>query len=270
MIVHHLKCGSIDQPWGEMVCHVLLVESDAGLVLVDAGFGLEDIADPAKRIGPFRHFLRTELAPEETARRQVEALGYSADDVRHIVVTHFDSDHIGGIADFPEAQVHATSAEVLGSMIAPSRRERIRYRAAQWDHGPKVVEHEPAGEAWRGFAAAKEIDEIGPGVVLVSLPGHSRGHAGVAVDAGDRWILHAGDAFYHVGGVDGCSKIPRILRTSEALIAFDRKALRANQERLAELYQRQEPDLTVICAHDPSMLYACQAAVGAGPTDEAR
>lgn len=28
----------------------------------------------------------------------------------------------------------------------------------------------PEGEGWRGFAAAKQLDEISPGVVLISLP----------------------------------------------------------------------------------------------------
>jgi hypothetical protein len=39
------------------------------------------------------------------------------------------------------------------------------------------------------------------------------------------------------------------------LTAFDRKQLRANQERIAELYRRQEPDLLIVSAHDPT-LYA--------------
>jgi glyoxylase-like metal-dependent hydrolase (beta-lactamase superfamily II) len=30
----------------QQVCHVLLVETDNGLVLVDTGYGLDDIADP--------------------------------------------------------------------------------------------------------------------------------------------------------------------------------------------------------------------------------
>ena len=86
--------------------------------------------------------------PEETAARQVERLGYRRADVRHIVLTHFDADHIGGLADFPDAQVHVTAAEAQGSMIAPSPHEKLRYRAAQWAHHPKIVEHTPDGEPW--------------------------------------------------------------------------------------------------------------------------
>ena len=146
-----------------LVYHVLLVETETGLILVDTGFGMDDIAYPARRLGPTRHLIRPVFNPDETAVRQLEQLGFRRADVRHIVVTHFDIDHIGGISDFPHAQIHVTAAEVLGAIRSPSRRERLRFRPAQWEHGPNIVEHHPDGKKWRGFAAAKPLDEIPPG-----------------------------------------------------------------------------------------------------------
>lgn len=252
MKVHHLNCGSMNMPGAPLIAHVLLVETDNGLVLVDSGFGTQDCADPT-RLGPSRFMSRPVLNRDETAIAQVEALGFRAEDVRHIVITHFDLDHIGGISDFPEAQVHATAAEVSASMTSPSQQERIRYRAVQWAHGPKIVGHSPDGEKWRGFAAAKELDDVASGIVLVSLPGHTRGHAAIAVDAGHRWILHSGDSFYHYGTLDGHTHVPRTLTIQESLLAFDRKAMRDNQARLAELYHRGDPDLLIVNAHDPTL-----------------
>jgi glyoxylase-like metal-dependent hydrolase (beta-lactamase superfamily II) len=260
MKVHHLNCGTMLPPaTPRLVCHVLLVEAPTGLVLVDSGFGLDDIADPRRRLGGSRVLIRPVLEAEETAARQVERLGSRREDVRHIVLTHFDADHIGGLSDFPHATVHATDAEVLGSMVSPSRRERSRYRPAQWAHGPKIVEHRPDGERWRGFAAAKELTDVAPGLVLVSLPGHTRGHAAVAVDTGGRWILHAGDAFYHHGTLDGHSRVPGTLRAMESLIAYDGKRVRDNHARLAELYRRADPDLLIVSAHDPALLEEARA-----------
>jgi glyoxylase-like metal-dependent hydrolase (beta-lactamase superfamily II) len=253
MKVHHLNCGTMDAPGAPIVCHVLLVETDNGLVLVDSGFGLHDCADPT-RIGPSRHLLRPTFDVDETAARQVEKLGFRRDEVRHVVTTHFDMDHIGGLADFPDAQVHVTSAEALGAMRPPTRMEKFRYRSAQWSHGPNIVEHDPDGEKWRGFAAAKELEAVSPGIVLVSLPGHSRGHTCIAVDAGHRWVLHCGDAFYYAGTIDGMSEVPTSIKLSESLIAFDRKRVRDNHARLAELYARKEPDLLIVSAHDPKLL----------------
>lgn len=114
--------------------------------------------------------------------------------------------------------------------------------------------NEPNGERWRGFAVAKEPKAISPGIVLVSLPGHTRGHACVAVDAGHRWVLHCGGAFYYAGTVDGRSPVPLRIKLTENLVAFDRKALHDNHSRLAEFYALQQPDVVIVSAHDPKLL----------------
>lgn len=260
MRIHHLNCGSMRAVGHDLVAHVLLLETErAGLVLVDTGFGLEDVADPARRLGPTRRLLHPALDEGETARRQVEALDLDPADVRHVVLTHFDLDHVGGLSDFPDAQVHVTAEEARGAVHAPRGRERQRYRPAQWAHGPHLVEHARTGESWRGFAGARELTEIAPGIVLLPLPGHTRGHAAVAVAAGDRWVLHAGDAFFQRGTVDG-SPTSRVLTLAETAMAWDRAQVRDNHARLAEL--AADPgasDLEIVCAHDPVMLADARA-----------
>jgi glyoxylase-like metal-dependent hydrolase (beta-lactamase superfamily II) len=259
MKVHHLNCGTMHPPKGPVcVCHVLLLETDNGLVLVDAGFGINDCADPKARVGPVRLFTRPEFRATETAAHQIDRLGFRRDDVRHIVVTHLDTDHVGGAADFPRARLHVTSAETVAAFASPTRAERVRYGRQQWLKEHEIVEHSPNGESWRGFSAVKELDEIAPGVVLVSLPGHTRGHACIAVDAGHRWILHCGDAFYHYGSLDG-SRVPRTLWAMETAVAFDRKRMWDNHARLAELHRMQEPDLIIAAAHDLELFERARA-----------
>lgn len=258
MKIHHLNCGTMHPPGADLVCHVLLIETPNGLALVDSGFGTADITNPQARIGPARFFTRPTLDPSETAIAQVRSLGFDPTDVRDIVVTHFDADHIGGLSDFPQARVHTTAAEVLAAITEPSRRERIRYHKAQWAHGPQIVEHVPDGDLWQGFAAAKPLEEIDRDVVLVSLPGHTRGHAAVAVNDGRRWLLHAGDAFYHPATIGGPGSAPLALRLMERVVATAPQQVRDNHARLTELRSRQEPDLLVVCAHDPSLLAAAQ------------
>lgn len=237
-----------------MVCHVLLLETDAGLVLVDSGYGLLDCADPGKRLGLGRYLTKPVLNPDETAARQIDRLGFQREDVRHILTTHFDYDHIGGLADFPHAQVHVSAAETQGAVHAPSLREKVRFRPAQWAHGPNLIEYSTQGESWRGFASTRELDHIAQGIVMVFMPGHTRGHSAIAVDAGERWILHCGDAFYLHGKLEGRKAGPKLLGFGELSLAFDKKQLVANQERLAELWRRKEPDLMIINAHDPELL----------------
>jgi glyoxylase-like metal-dependent hydrolase (beta-lactamase superfamily II) len=240
------------------VCHVLLVETDNGLVLVDSGFGIDEGADPAGRVGPVRFITRPVFVPTETAAHQLVRLGFRREDVRHIVVTHFDTDHIGGIADFPHAHIHVTAAEAFAAFSSPTRQEKVRYGRQQWASELKIVEHSASGESWRGFAAAKQLDEIASGIVLVSLPGHTRGHACVAVDAGHRWILHCGGAFYHYGSLDS-THVPRSLWAMETAVPFDRKKMRDNHSRLAELYRNADDDLFIISAHDSAMFERAKA-----------
>ncbi|MFJ3671504.1 MBL fold metallo-hydrolase [Streptomyces sp. NPDC090106] len=262
MRVHHLNCGTM-RPWGApegLVCHVLLVETATGLVLVDSGLGLKDRAAPGARFGPARHFVRPAFDAAETAVRQIEGLGHDPRDVRDIVLTHFDADHVGGAADFPWARVHLTGDEATAALHPATRTEKARYRPAQRDHRPTLISHTPRnGESWRGFPAATELAALSPGIVLIGLPGHTRGHAAVAVDSGDRWILHAGDAFYHRGQIGDTAPPPRALLAMERAVAHDWRRVRANHERLTELRRAEEPDLLIVNAHDPGLLAAARA-----------
>jgi glyoxylase-like metal-dependent hydrolase (beta-lactamase superfamily II) len=173
------------------VSHCLLIEPDnGGLVLVDSGFGSADIATPEQTLGPdFLAWARPVLDPEETAIHQIRRLGFAIGDVRHVLLTHLHRDHAGGIPDFPDAAVHVSQSELEAAVTIgqyPNRRH--------WAHRPRWVTYpETGGERWCGFDHVRQPDGLPPDVLLVPLRGHTRGHTAVAVNAGDRWLLHAGD-----------------------------------------------------------------------------
>ena len=259
MKVHHLNCATMRPVGGfggrfippEVVAHVLLLERDNGLALVDTGFGTEDIAAP-KRLGrPFVTAMRPALDRAETALAQVEALGFAAEDVRDVVLTHLDLDHAGGLGDFPEARVHVDRDE-LDAARHPKAAERARYVAAQWAHGPDFVEHAPLGDPWFGFTG---VQALGDDVLLVPLRGHTRGHCGVAVREDDgSWLLHAGDSYFWHGEVDTPPTYQRGLLLFQKLMSRDEKARQHNQERLRELRATHGDEITVFSAHDKAEL----------------
>jgi glyoxylase-like metal-dependent hydrolase (beta-lactamase superfamily II) len=252
MRVHHLSCGTFSPPLtGPIVCHVLLCESADGLVLVDTGLGLGDYAEP-HRMGPARHLLNLVSTPASSAVLQLQALGFSGSDVGHVVLTHLDFDHVGGLSDFPSATVHTTADEHAAAVTAPDALDRRRYRPAQWAHGPAWQLHEGRGDEWMAGLTGHEVL---PGITLVPMPGHSRGHAAVAVDAGERGLLvHAGDAAFDASSYADASPSGRPLTKQRKLRAFeqtvgrDRAAIARNHDVLRRL--DDSAGVTVVPAHD--------------------
>jgi glyoxylase-like metal-dependent hydrolase (beta-lactamase superfamily II) len=268
MRIHHLNCGTCcpvggrffdgksNGLLGHLVCHCLLIESDAGLVLVDTGFGTRDVHHPHGRLSEF--FLKLnniQLRAEETAVAQVRQLGFRPEDVRHIVITHLDFDHAGGIEDFPNAVIHLTSRE---KEVADARDGglfvgRKRYRPQQWDEvGAWQLYPFGGGARWFGFDAVRDLKGLPPEILLVPLAGHTWGHAGVAVqESAGTWLLHAADAYFYRGEIGSHRyECTPGLRGYQALMEVDRRARLANQQRLRDLALHHSSEVRIFCAHD--------------------
>jgi glyoxylase-like metal-dependent hydrolase (beta-lactamase superfamily II) len=266
--VHHLNCIStcplggmlMDHRTheragrGHLTCHCLLVELASELVLIDTGLGLRDVADPGSRLSPFfLRLLRPEFREEMTAIRQVERLGFEPRDVRHIVLTHLDFDHAGGLDDFPWARVHLLARERDHALAQRTWLDRQRFRPAQWStrddwRAYTVID----GGTWFGFEHVQSLDGLPPEIVLVPLIGHTHGHAGVAVntDAGG-WLLQAGDAYFFHAEMDTqrpwCTPGLRLYQT---MMEKDRQARLTNQRRLRALRRKHGRDVQIFCSHD--------------------
>jgi glyoxylase-like metal-dependent hydrolase (beta-lactamase superfamily II) len=246
-----------------MICHCLLVESERGLVLVDTGMGREDLAAPRERLGTaFVAMLRPRVSRQHTAVAQLEELGYAASDVRHIVLTHLDLDHAGGLADFPTAKVHVLGAELERANARPTAHDRRRYRPAQWAHAPSWETYDPGdfGEDWYGFRAVRELRGLPPEILLVPLVGHTTGHVGVALDTGGGWLLHCGDAYFYRGEMQTPAHCTPGLRVFQRFIAADNALRVQNRDRLAELARSGDGDVHLFCAHDPVEFHALRDA----------
>lgn len=272
MRIHHLNCGTdcpfggaifdgrSKGPLGHLICHCLLVETDAGLVLVDTGYGLRDVREPFPRLSrPFAAMLNIRLREEETAVRQIERLGFSPADVRHIVITHLDFDHAGGLEDFPNATVHLTRAEL--ETYRTKRQGFImknRYRPMQVDEVRAWRTYDPQGDGWFGFEAVRQLDGLPPEILLIPLKGHTWGHAGVAIDTPESWLLHAGDAYFYRDEVRRPDRrCTPGLRAYQTMMEVDRASRLANQDRLRALSLHRAAGVRMICAHDVVEYEAC-------------
>ena len=270
MRIHHLNCGCMCPVGGRLwdgvsggatarlVCHCQLVETDRGLVLIDTGFGSKDVERPYGRLSAlFIHTNRIQFEHRYTAREQVRSRGFSPQDVRHIVLTHLDFDHAGGLEDFPNATVHVLQAEADAAL---SRRGFIgsrRYAPPQWNEVRHWRFYGSGGERWFGFDAVRDLDGLPPEILMIPLPGHTVGHAGVAIDTPEGWLLNAGDAYFHRHEMDADPHCTPGLAAYQTLMEMDRPTRLHNQDRLRDLANAGQ-GVRIFCSHDPVELEALQ------------
>ena len=254
---------------GRMVAHCLLVETPKdGLVLVDTGFGTRDIEGKTGLPRWFKQVVGPALDHQETAVEQVRALGFDPKDVRHIVVTHLDLDHAGGLCDFPEAKVHLHAREHAAAVARRTFNERGRYIPAHWSHGPRWEVYTEDGDTWRGLPAIARLRGIVADIGLLPMHGHTRGHSAIIVNAGPRWLVHAGDAYFHRNSVEGTASLPFGFAAFERATQIDSAARRASVAALRQL-RESYTDLDLFCAHD-AREYATLAANQAREPDAQR
>lgn len=263
MKIHHLNCGTLCPACkrlingtgsfferGKMICHCLLIETSQGLVLVDTGFGSVDVNNPNHLGRGFLALTGSKPKLEETAIEQVKKLGFKAEDVQHVIVTHLDLDHAGGIPDFPHAQIHVHKPEYQAAMN-PHWDEKARYRPAHFAHNPKWKVHDEQGDDWFGFRGLQAIEGLQDDIVIVPLAGHTRGHCAVAVKDDQGWLIHAGDAYFNHGAMVEGGTQPLGILAFEKLVQVNGPLRIENQLRLKALVNDKKAGVRAFCAHDP-------------------
>ena len=273
MRIHYLRCGTdcplggalfdgfSKGPLGLIPCTAQLIETNDGLVLIDTGYGMQDVQHPHPRLSKFFHaLLNIRFRVEDTALHQIKALGYNPADVRHIVLTHLDFDHAGGIEDFPQARVHVMETE---RDAAEHKRRgfiaRRRYRPAQWDDVRDWRTYRGGGEKWFGFDSVRSLDGVPPEILMVPMPGHTWGHAGIAVQSPGGWVLNAGDAYFYRGEMNvHRHRCTPGLRFYQTMMEVDREQRLSNQRRLRDLKRNHAGEVTIFCSHDQKELEAMQ------------
>ncbi len=247
-----LGCRLLRVMPSEMICRCLLVEQDNHIVLVDSGFGQADVRARWRRLGCIGTAMSLRLCIEETAYSQIQSLGFDPNNVKHIVLTHLDFDHAGGISDFPDARVHVLAAELQAARQRKTISERLRYRTKQFAECLNWVPYDQLQpNSWFGFDSIKLEVGCDPPMRLIYLPGHTRGHCGVAIKFDDSWLLHVGDCYYSRGEL--CNANDSLaLRTFQKFIHVDYRRARQTMRQLQMIVERHAHQVQLLCSHDPN------------------
>ncbi len=219
----------VDSTWTESLpIHAWLIEHPEGPIVVDSG----ETARTAER-GYFprwhpyyRTSVQMDVRPEDEIGPQLEALGVRPGEVRTVILTHFHTDHAGGLAHFTRNQVlvsgpdHRLARGFLGRVLG--------YLPQRWPGGfrpvPIAFGADPVGPFPRSHAVTRAGD-----VVIVPTPGHTPGHVSVMVQAEDVTHFLAGDTSYTEQLLlrrtpDGVSPRPAIaVRTMDRIVAYARE-----------------------------------------------
>ncbi len=268
MKIHHLNCGTLrgQFPRIDSMVYCLLIETDHGLTLIDTGIGRQDYLNPSRLMRVFKYWVGLLGDIKETAAHQIEELGYSRSDVRHIVLTHLHLDHAGGLRDFPNAKIHIYRTEYEAGQNPRDLVERA-YDSTHWSHRPQWVVHDRDFEDWYGFPSLRIWKGLKPEIRLVPLPGHTRGHCGVAIRSDSGWLLQCGDAASPLHPESDIHDLDPNKYTATVLPGwFVRRFLGTNAPKLRNLLRDHGDEIEAISSHD---IYSFRKYTGKVETDPA-
>tara|TARA_B100000900_G_scaffold335819_1_gene297445 strand:- start:14218 stop:15060 length:843 start_codon:yes stop_codon:yes gene_type:complete len=176
----------------------ILVHPNHGLVLFDVGYH-DQFYEQTKtfpysiysKITPVFH------SPEENAKSRLEALGYSAEDVSIVVVSHFHADHIAGLIDFPNAKFICDSnawrsIRSKRGIWAVKRGFIPALLPADFEHRLELIDFEKSTAVKHHKILKREYDLFNDGSFMISeLPGHASGQIGarIQINSGEVFLI---------------------------------------------------------------------------------
>jgi N-acyl homoserine lactone hydrolase len=172
-----------------------LIEHPEGLIVVDTGETAR-VAEPGY-FTPWHPYyrlgLREWVAPDQEIGPQLRRLGFDPVDVRWVVLTHFHTDHAGGLAHFAHSEI-VTSRRAFEEARGLAGKVR-GFLPHRWPAGfaPTLVDF--ASGPFGPFPASTRLTEAGD-VHLLPTPGHTGGHLSVALEEDETVVFLAGDASY--------------------------------------------------------------------------
>lgn len=220
-------------------------------MLVDTGLGMQDYLHTEQRLGRLTaKIARIQHDLSLSAIAQIQQLGFQPSDVKHILLSHLDFDHAGGISDFPNATVHVLSSEYNAAQNLKNIKNRARYKPEQFKQHRYWNFIEPAqGENWFNLHRTQGLQLFQDEILMIPLPGHSAGHSGIAMQQSAGWLFFCGDAYYSHLELDGKHSL-RALSKLEQTFAEDNRQRLKNLNKIQHLAQT-ESSIEIICAHDP-------------------
>lgn len=236
----------MSRSWIEIPINVFLIEHRDGLILFDTGLDPEIKTNPnyiSSAIGRFllRRIFRLHINAKDKLGQKLKALGFPPRAIQKAVISHLHFDHVGGIADIPQADLIISEAEWEQlSMPHPEHewilREHIELPSSKWNPITYSSSDDPLFSEFEGV-----YDLMGDGsMILLPTPGHTRGSMSMLIRSEmSPPILFIGDLAYGAEFIFE-DRIPGTGDAKELLRSYSK--VRHLKDKL--------PDLLIIASHD--------------------
>lgn len=200
-----------------------------GWVLIDTGYGGR--FREATQCWPYRVYRYvTPATMNGSASGALRAAGIDPEEIAHVIVTHFHADHVGGLAEFPQAQVHyRTDALADLARLSPWRQVKSAFLPGlvpSWlpQQSDAIARERFVADDRCGFPT---YDLFGDGTVsLIDLPGHAPGQVGVWWP--EEQVVYVADGFWRESQLESDLELLGPART----LQWDPTAYRQTLDRL--------------------------------------
>jgi glyoxylase-like metal-dependent hydrolase (beta-lactamase superfamily II) len=172
-----------------------VIEHAEGMIVVDTG---ETARTSESGYFPrwqpyFKLAVRMNVKPEEELGPQMQASGLNPEAAWRVILTHFHTDHTGGILHFPNSEFLVSADEYQSAHgFAGMLQGYLPQHWPEWfAPSPIQFESETFGPFDESYAVTKAGD-----VVIVPTPGHTPNHVSVIVKVDGINYFLAGDTSY--------------------------------------------------------------------------
>ena len=215
-----------DTTWTEWLpIYAWVIEHPEGPIVVDTGeTARTSQPDYLPRWHPYYRFaVRMDVTPEQEIGPQLRRIGIEPGEVPTIVLTHFHTDHTGGLHHFPNSKFLVSGDDYRSAQGITGRLQGyLPQRWPEW-FSPALISF--SSNTFGPFAQSYPLTEEGD-VVVVPTPGHTPNHVSVVVKADGVSYFLAGDTSYTEELLleripDGVSPRARItVRTLETILKY--------------------------------------------------
>ncbi len=208
---------------------IYVITHPKGNVLFDSGAHPDLRVDPVARLGPAGADFEVKLSADDHLEACLARIDMTPKDIDYVVQSHLHFDHAGGLPWLTHAPVFVQREELEFASDPPPYQESV-YVAADFEG-----DHD-----WQQLDG--DHDLFGDGrLMILSTPGHTRGHQSLLVKLAGQTVILLADATYLLEKMRARA-LPAVIWSPDAIIATWERIEELEREHDARLLPTHELD----------------------------